>query len=310
MDFSACALGVVQQRGRKQITPQSMNLGAAEAQYFMRHVQAVRRHTSGTPTATVAAGSMVLGHLKSLSTTTDDDDFVDIAKRLQDSLSRAMQSTGTAKDCVFAVLRFFDSVSLEHNVTILKLDAIIEAAQWQMLANRVMDFKVLTDLLPEPGNLQKGLSWPDPRSDSEIMTIDRNSINAQYFEKAFDLLVSPRAKDAEAELLETLTKAIPAPAVASAIASVESDAPLDEVLEALTKRYPELSTSLSAVRENPRPAGRIRADIIAGRPIIWEADGIQVKVPSALFDRVETREGPDGWEITVRVSTEPKLRPG
>jgi hypothetical protein len=286
-----------------------MQLGAAEAEYFARHVAAVRAHNQGSAIANFAQGSAVPSHIRSLATTTLGADFVDVSKRLQDLLASTMRGSTNAKDCVFAVLRFSDSSSGVELITILKLDAIIEAAQWKMLANNRMDFKVLTDLLPEPGNLQKGLSWPDPRQDSEVMTIDRNSVSAQYFENAFDLLVSPRAKDAESELLQAIADVVPPADVAGAIAAVQSDASLSEILNELAETHPELEPVAAAKRQGSRPSGHVRAGSVRGRPLVWEADGIQVKIPSHLLDRVEKRRSGDGWELVVRTRTEPRLGP-
>lgn len=103
--------------------------------------------------------------------------------------ARSLQTATNAQDCAFAALRAGSNTEHDEHVTLLKLDAVVEAAQTTMLSGRV-SLQVLKRLLPEPGKLQKALSWPDPRAVSDVIMIDRNATGAQYFENAYGVQVS------------------------------------------------------------------------------------------------------------------------
>lgn len=309
MFVDRCALGVIQKRGSMQIAPQMMALGPAESDYFAKHVEAVRRYDNGSPIGAFSKVANTPTQLQTLRTTQKDYVFVNAATNLQSLLAACMRTTSSAKDCVFGVLRTTDTTGSSPHVSVLKLDAVVEAAQWKLLQDGKMDFRVLTDLLPEPGELQKGLSWPDERSASEVHTVDRNSVAAQYFEVAFGLLVSSRAREAEAALIQAVAGAVPPAEVETVLREVEDDGSLDEVLEQLAQRHPELAGAAESEKAAERPSGRVRAQSVAGRTLAWDADGIQVRVPGHLMDRVVKRQTSQGWELVITTHVEPKLGP-
>jgi hypothetical protein len=304
-----CALGVIQKRGHAQIQPQIMVLGPAESDYFAKHVEAVREYDNGSPVAEFAKAAGTPTQLQTLSTTGNDAVFVNAATNLQTLLAEAMKTTSSAKDCVFGVIRTTDPASSSPQVSVLKLDAVVEAAQWKLLQDGKMDFRVLTDLLPEPGELQKGLSWPDERTASEVHTVDRNSVAAQYFELAFGLLVSSRAREAEAALIRAVSSAVAPSQVEAVLREVQDDGPLDQVLERLAQRHPALAEAAESEKGTDRPSGRVRARSVSGRTLAWDADGIQVRVPGHLMDRVVKRQTSQGWELVITTHVEPRLGP-
>lgn len=309
MQVVKCALGVIQNRGQNQIPAQLMTLGADESDYFAKHVSAVRKYNAATALADFAPHAGTPAHLATLRTTAVDADFVTASIALQNLLAGAMRAAPRALDCVFATLRTTNADTHSPHVTVLKLDAVIEAAQWRMLAGGHMDFRVLRDLLPEPGDLQKGLSWPDPRTDSAVMTVDRNSVSAAYFESAYQLQVGLRGREAEVALIQAITDALPPSDVPAALSQLEVGGRLDEALDGLAETFPALAEAAEQQHTAPRPAAHIRPSNVAGRTLVWTADGIKVTVPGHLLSRVTPRRAAGGWELVITTNTEPKLGP-
>lgn len=303
-----CALGVVQKRGHKVIHPAVVTIGANEMDYLARHVEKVR--------GTVAAGGRSLFRLRaqtpSLVTTlqsssTSDAHFASTARSLQDALARTMKTSTNAKDCVFAIVLAEDTPGDPVHVSLLKLDAVVEAAQMRLLANQGVSFKVLRELLPEPGKLQKALSWPDPRPSSDVIMLDTNFTTAQYFENAYEVLVSPKSVDAEEELLRIVRDRVPPTDFPEAVAeAAELSGPLDEVLTTLAENYPSLAPAATAVSTADRPAGIVRKHKIAARHIVWKAEGMELRVSPEVAPSVTTTQTPlGGWITTIETRDQP-----
>ncbi len=311
MNIVRCALGVIQKKGVEVIDPRVQSFGPAEADYLARHVLKVRGTTDASARSVFAeaAGTpMLLGSL--LGEQDDDELFESTSKTLQDALADGMKTSTNAKDCVFAVVRACDEPGDEGHVTLLKLDAVVEAAKMKLLKGHGVTFEVLKELLPEPGKLQKALSWPDPRSTSEVIMLDTNVTSAQYFENAYQVRVSPKSTEAEGELADIIHAHVPLENLPAAVAAVaDLDGPMDAVLSTLAEEYPELEAPASAAAASPRPAGMIRPNKVAARPLIWRADGVEVKVPPELAGRVTVTRLNDGWRISVDTVTEPRRDP-
>jgi hypothetical protein len=299
------ALGVIQDRGITCVDPKLVAFGVAESDFLVRHVEKVRRLTETSVRGLFSPDSGMPGILKSLATA-EDTVFETTAKNLQDSLADAMRPVPNARDCVFAVVVTVDPQADSH-VTLLKLDAVVEAARMELLKTGGVSLKVLKELLPEPGRVQKALSWPDGRTVSDAITIDTNATSARYFEDAFDMRVSPKSTEAETALAKTLVERIPAenlPAAFTAAAVIEG--PLDDVLEALTEAgFPELAEVALDVAGEERPAGIIRPNKLAAKSVVWRADGVELRVPAELASYVNIEPEGDGWRLTLRTRTRP-----
>ncbi|MEP7018276.1 MAG: hypothetical protein ABI899_09690 [Actinomycetota bacterium] len=307
MNVLKVALGVIQSRGHQVVDPGLVTFGAAEADFLGRHVQKVRALTDASPRSMFSQGSRTASLLDELRTAADAD-FEIKAKTLQDALAATMQGSTNASDCVFAVVLTGARGGSRDEVTLLKLDAVVEAARMDFLSTGRVTLTVLKELLPEPGRLQKALSWPDPRTVSDAITLDTNVTAARYFENAFNLHVSPKSTQAESELTRVIVERIPAariPAAFSAAAALAG--PLDEVLDELSAQgYPELAQPARDVAANARPAGLVRLNKVAAMNIVWRADGAEVRVPPHMAANVtvEENEG-DGWRIILKTRTKP-----
>jgi hypothetical protein len=230
----------------------------------------------------------------------------DLAKRLQAS----MDSSTRANPGVLAVITSGAGRTPEL-VSILKLDAIDEAARFLLKEGQVK-LSVLRDLLPAPGKLQKGISWPDSRAtSSDAIAIDRNQVAAGYFFKAYELLVSSTPKEAERALVEALMRDVPPSKFPEAMSDAAAlSGPAQAVAAHLKKKYPTLQVDLVTLGPRGTPAGNIRPGKVTSHQTRYRGDGITVTIPHNRLDRViGPREVAGGWELTIRFSTLPKREP-
>src|SRR5262249_18749370 len=149
-----------------------------------------------------------------------------------------------------------------HNtiISILKLDATKEAARFRELTKGVIRLHVLKDLLPAPNELQKGISWPDPRSDSDAIIVDRNLEAAKYFLNAYELDVSPRSADTERALLKAIAS-LPEEEVKEAYRAVADAAGAGpQIASDLKTRFTALDTTDPALRPDAAVPGLVRTN--------------------------------------------------
>lgn len=310
MQVLKCALGVVQRRGHDVVDPAVVALGPAEVDYLARHVAKVRETTSSGGRSLFLHAANTPALLDTLRTTASDPHFAATAKTLQDYLARSMRTSTNAKDCVFAAVRAADGSGGEPHVTLLKLDAVVEAARMRRIANQGVSFQVLKELLPEPGKLQKALSWPDPRPASEVVMLDTNFAAAQYFENAYQVTVSPKSVEAEERLLRILSSTLSPTVLAEAVtAAAELSGPLDDVLSTLRQSYPELAGAEADVSADSRPAGIVRPNKIAARQVIWKAEGMELRISPTLASKVTKAQNRQGtWTLSIETPDEPVVQ--
>lgn len=301
-------MGVIQSRGTIVVQPGLVTFGPAESDFLARHVDRVRGGGEGARSVFMHSSPMaaLLAGLRTAS----DTAFVTGAESLQLRLSRTMGQATNPTDCVFAVIHGQASPGAapqDGYVTVLKLDAVVEAARMSIQAGTV-SLHVLKELLPEPGKLQKALSWPDPRPISEVVVIDKNSQSAKYFENAFDVLVSPRPADAEGELQAVIARHVPQADLGAVLTEAgRLQGPMDEVLETLAQTRPELAGPAADAAAAPRPSGIIRPNKLAARPVTWTADGVELRVPPELAGNVDVIQEGDGFRLSVYVTTRPDM---
>lgn len=309
MDVRRVALGVIQARGRTIVDPGVVTFGADEADFLARHVEKVRQVRGTTVRSRFRRGSGMPSLLDEFRTL-DDAQFEASAKVLQDSLGAAMATSTNASDCVFAVVHTVDQGDESGCVTLLKLDAVVEAARMWLKTGKVT-LRVLTELLPEPGKLQKAVSWPDPRAVSDAIVVDTNISHAKYFQAAFELEVSPRSREAEADLTRTIIEHVPPERQSDALGlAAQLSGPMDDILDELAENgFPELDEPARKAAESDVPAGLVRTNKVATKPLVWRADGIEVRFPPSMIDRIVVEPDPDeeGWRIVVSTDTEPTM---
>jgi hypothetical protein len=305
MAIVKCALGVIQERGERVVNPNVVEVGPDEADFLSGHVEKARRIVSSSARGVFSAGATTPGLLERLVTTADDAEYEAVSKTLQDALASAMKGS-TAKDCVFAVVRAHDEVpDSKPHVTLLKLDAVVDAARMELVKGHVT-FEVLHELLPEPGRLQKALSWPDPRATSQVIMHDTNFSHAQYFERACQADVSKKSTETEAQLAEAIYDAVPLESVPDAIErAADLSGTLDEVLTTLSEDFPQLADPAAEVATAERPPGIVRPNKVRTQRLVWRADGVELRVPPELAGSVFTERRGNVWRLSVDTPSEP-----
>jgi hypothetical protein len=298
-------LGTIQQRGSKVLNPSLVSFGSTESDFLVRHVQKVRELDEASPRGVFLDLSYVPTQFTALLSC-GDLQFEQHCTSLQERLAKSMRGS-TAKDCVFAVVHTTDDSGSQ--ITILKLDAIVEAAETDIKAGKVT-LRVLQKLIPEPGALQKALSWPDPRSTSDAILIDANFTLAEYFSAAFELGASLKSPDAERALHKTLVRGVSSASLPKILIDAAAlEGPADSVLAELSKNYPELKSAAHDAVNEPRPAGLIRKNKLGALPLIWVADGAKLSLPSSKAGSVEILPDPagQGWMLILRTNSMPVL---
>lgn len=298
-----CALAVITERGRNVIAPTISPLAHDEEDFLQRHVNELRDESAKeqSPRGRFRPGSPLLQELESVLSG-DNTILESVASELVESLAKAMQGVPNALDCVVALVTDGETRDRRH-VSLLKLDAEIEAAQLQQVQGGIT-LRVFRDLLPRPGELQKGLSWPDPRSpDSVIIIKDRNpGQTALYFQNAFGIDASPAATDTERAFVNALA-ALPPAEAADALNLVGNGGPADEVVVRIKERHPNFQPDAPELGTGGGLAGRIRPRNVKTQKVKFNADGIDLAVPVDRLDRVIVTQQDGRYETRIVTST-------
>lgn len=304
MHILRVALGAIADRGAEVLSPTLVTLaGPAEQAFISGHVVKVRSHTHAR--SAFVPGASVPGMLAGLGQA-DDARFTAAADSLQQMLVATMKQSTNASDCVTALVQAHDGPGTLEHFTVLKLDANVEAAR-RDLSQGVVSLEVLTELLPTPRDLQKGMSWPDPRADSDALLVDTNGANAQYFENAYQVRVSPKSKQAEEELQRAIVTHVPQQDLPQALqAASQLDGPADAILVALAQQHPSLLPVTQPISPPERPSGIVRLNKVAALPVVWRADGVELKVPAHRAADVEVTPTGGGYTLSIRLDSPPQ----
>lgn len=277
--------------------------GLAEKDFLGRHVARVRENDQAR--ALFDANATVPALLAQMGVASDKQ-FVAHAAALQRLLAAAMGKVSSASDCVTALVHARDQSSGSDHFTLLKLDSNVEAAR-RDIAQGVVSLTVLSDLLPTPRDLQKALSWPDPRPNSDALMVDTNAMNAQYFENAYEIKVSPKSAEAETALRATIAAKVPPQQLARALQdAAQLEGPLDQVLTALAQQYGTLAGAAQQASTTARPSGMVRRNKIAVKPVVWRADGVVLSVPAERASDVRVTPDGQGFILSIRVDSRPE----
>lgn len=301
MTILRCALAVITDRGHNVVPPSLSDLDPVEEDFLERHVAELRSQTGvGDARGRFRDTSSLSDDINS-ALAADGDAFVAIAARLVTQLAVAMQGVNSSS-CVVALI--VQDFAAERRFTLLKLDAEIEAAQLEQTADGIK-LHVFDDLLPRPGDIQKGLSWPDPRSpDSDLIVLDRvrHGSAAKYFQLAFGIVASPRPKDTEDALMIELAQMSPTDAQL-AVTAIGQGGPAEQVVARIRDVVPGFAPASHELVPVDGPPGYIRSSFDGTAPVKFQADGVQLSVPVSMRAAVETHREGTGYVTTIRTST-------
>jgi len=301
-----CALGVILKRGSHLIDPVVNVLTKEEDDYLSRHVAELRRahEDDGAIRAKFRVASTTHADLRRAQSGSDDE-FLEVAVRMVHSLAATMRSSPRAKeDCVVALLTEPKGAK-KPSVTFLKLDARIEAAHLERVKSGGIRLHVFQDLLPAPGDMQKGISWPDPRSpESDLILVDTNRGDAAlYFSNAFSLDISSRAQTTETQLVDELVRQLGPARASKAAALAREGGKADEIVAKIKTEYPEFEATARSIGGPGGLPGVVRPGALDDRKRVFTADGIELRLPLARFDVVSTRRDGTDFVTSIRTST-------
>jgi hypothetical protein len=283
-------------------------LDAADADFLARHVTKLGEAAGeeGALLSRFHQGSGVPTLLKSLRTVLDQE-FIEISGGLATRLHESMKQSTKPGPGVLAIIASGEEGDMPAVSSVLKLDAIPELARFLLDAGQVR-LSVVRDLLPAPGDLQKGISMPDGRGTSDAIVIDRNQSAARYFFNAFELQVSHTPGESEKALGDAIVRGVPREQRGEAMEFVAGlSGPADKVAAKVKKKYPEVQVDRKELGAQGELGGYIRPNKVARHLTRFRGDGITVEVPHERLDRIQ---GPQqvggGWEIRIRFSAKPE----
>lgn len=159
------------------VAPRLVGLGESEADFLGRHVGRVRRAGLRGAQRHCVQGARVPALLAGMLEGSDTD-LVAACEELQQNLARTMRQVANPSTASSRSSTRRTRAQGAARLTVLKPDAVVEAARVRVEAG-VVNLQVLKELLPEPGALRKALSWPNPRPDSDALMINTDASNAQ-----------------------------------------------------------------------------------------------------------------------------------
>jgi hypothetical protein len=300
-------LTVVKRRAQLNVASALAELEADDVDFLMRHVSSLRAEATAEDSllSRFHKGSGV-PHLLSRLLEPSAEDIVEVSAGLAQRLQSSMDQATNPAVGVLAVIASGDGEAA-NAASVLKLDAINEAASFTLEQGEVR-LSVLRDLLPAPGHLQKGLSWPDPRDGSQAIVVDRNVTAAKYFFNAYELRVSASSAQAERALSETIASQVPASKRAAAIQYASTlSGPAEDVVAQMRERYPDLRVERAELGAGDSIGGFIRQNKVAGHRKRYRGDGIVVVVPWDRLGQVTPpRRASGGWQMTIWFSAQPQ----
>ena len=309
-----CALAVITDHGHSVIPATWSDLDDDEEDFLVRHVERLRKTTNASETRGRFRPDSTLEQDFADAMAADKEPFVAIAAQLVQQLASAMQGVNSAS-CVVVFVVEAQSGGGKRTVSLLKLDAEVEAAQLDRSGEGVR-LRVFKDLLPRPGEIQKGLSWPDPRAPhSSLVVLDAIvEGTAKYFQNAYRIDASPNARTTEKALVEELSELTPA-RIAAAVAVVGDGGDAEAVVDRIRGQVPRFEVSAPELGAGGAMPGMIRPQFATVVKKSYEADGIELKLPLARMDQVHTRRVGVEYETVIRTSTpltpvEPEMSAG
>jgi hypothetical protein len=243
-----------------------------------------------------------------------DEEFLTAATGLTRGLVTEM-SRVNSKEGVLVCATFDDGVGGLLSAA-LKLEVVSDhGAILEQLGAGAVKLSAVEDVLDRPGELQKGLVFPDQRPGSDAVVGDKaNQTEARYFLVGMGVTAEEHAKRALGLVAEALVDATTRPREVSAVlrqlGTVEPGA-LDDVVTAavegitLSRPVEEIIDDLAA-RERPITQVNTRSPL----KTTIEAGAVKIDLKTLDLDRVKITESTDGgWDITIHVDVEPRIRP-
>lgn len=246
----------------------------------------------------------------------NDGAFLVAADALSARLAEEMNHVGNPASGLFVCTTLVsDADPAETYAVLLKLEVVSEqGAVLRRLETGEETLAAVTDVLDRPGDLQKGLVFPDARSGSDAVVGDKaTQLEAKYFLRAMGVtLETHEPKTAAALVAAVASCAGPTVAerVVDALPALEP-APTQDVLTALRRVVPELTEEASADVERELAAAErpvVRVDTRAPLRGRLRAGALRLSGPAADMRRVVWDTSPEGgWLVSFPSDQEPEM---
>ncbi len=245
-----------------------------------------------------------------------DADFLAAAdglgKRLVDEMNKVPRPAPGLFVCTTLVS---DTVPADRLAVVLKLEVVSEqGAVLELLDNGEETLTAVTDVLDRPGDLQKGLVFPDVRPASQAVVGDKAAQQeARYFLRGMGVTLQARETRSAAALVTAIDaragRAI-AERVLEELPAVSSGS-TTVVLDALQRTVPGLSEeAASRVAEDLVKAERPVGQIDTAAPVTGKmrAGALTVTGPAGEIHRIRSERDPEGgWLVSFRSDLEPTV---
>lgn len=290
--------------------------GVAEVSDFLvDHVTNLRDRAKEGTAANATFGDAVDRQLIEDLRIGDDQQFLAAAKNLGVRLISEMAPLGAAKSGLLLCATFeSDGAPPELTAAVLKLEVVSpHGAVLEVLDSGEETLAAVTDVLDKPGDLQKGLVYPDSRSASEAVVGDKAAQQeARYFLRAVGVTLEAHAASSARDLVKAVA-AVAGPAVARKVVrilpTVPAAAPL-QVLDALRNDIAELTEDdavavTAALTNADRPV--VQVDTSAPVRGVVKAGALTISGPAADVGDIEWEPDPQGgWSVGFHSDVEPK----
>lgn len=285
--------------------------------FLLAHMRALQESADNGKTPTASFRDEVAEDLFREARDASESGFLKAATAISQKLNEVMD--GRAKEGLLVIFR---AVLPERLVVVLKLQVANEyAAVLQRVGRGREDLRAVKDVLDAPGRIQKGILYEDDRDSSSVIARETrtSATTADYFLRAYDIVMNSRPADANLALIRAVSKAGQGEDLLGLTDEVIAALPeipqgsTSEVLDQLEIAVPDISVVRDSVEANLatiarpidtiNPTAGVKAEVVAGPiKIVGPAQDIAENVD---WDRDDEREG---WQVFVRSSEEPRKR--
>lgn len=246
--------------------------------------------------------------------TGDDAAFLAAAGALGGRLIAEMAPLGGALPGLFVCATLESDAGAPH-AAVLKLQVVSEqGAVLKRLDTGEETLAAVTDVLDRPGELQKGLVYPDVRPTSQAVVGDKAAQQeAKYFLRAVGVTLEARDSATAGAVVAAVARLAGrdvADRVAHALPGVEPGPP-EEVLAAVRDEVPALTQETADavaadVRGGDRPV--VRVDTAAPVQAKLRAGALTVTGPADAVRGVTwVPDANGGWRVAFRTEQEPRI---
>lgn len=243
-----------------------------------------------------------------------DADFLTAAEALTRRLHAEMSHVNSKPGVL--VCATFEEGHGRRSGAALKLEVVSDhGAILEQLETGEVVLSAVERVLDRPGELQKGLIYPDERPGSDAVVGDKaNQTEARYFLLAMGVIAEEHAKRALGVVAEALVDAAGTSQTVTTVLERLSSADVGTLEDVVTQVTDGIALNLPveeiindlAARERPVRQVDTRATL----KTTIEAGTVKVDLKNLDLGRVTFRESSEGgWDIIIHVDTMPRLRP-